>query len=131
MGILVTDTCVVTCAHVVAAALCKDFPEWRDRMRVRVCFPIFHPKTCVDAHLDKSKSSPPADDDVAILTLDRPAPSDVGIASLERFKCEEMYRLYGFPYDKERDRSHPLGGCGLKDGLRILSLAVGDSNSTT
>ena len=40
MGILLTDTEIATCTHVVQDALQLKFDLWPERGRVRVCFPF-------------------------------------------------------------------------------------------
>ena len=115
MGFLLTRSLLVTCAHVVNAALGRD--DYDDRAipedtRVTVTFPLAQSVACGDPpRLEVATRSgrvvrfvPPVDlpnADIALLELDEPAPPEVGVTILadltgQPLEHEEL-GLFGAP----------------------------------
>jgi hypothetical protein len=145
MGILVTDTEIVTCAHVIAAALKLNGHTLMDESVVSVCFPFVEGKLCVDGDVDPTSWLPPTSNkgrsDIAVIRLRKPAPSSVEPAVLKESRVtEEVLTVYGFRSQQRDDGSwvsHPTGehsqghivgplpdGRGQFDGLPITGAAV-------
>jgi hypothetical protein len=115
MGILVAKREVVTCAHVITAALGAD---WQSAAKpaVSVFFP-FAPTTSCSGVVDKVRHAPEdsASDkisDIAVIVLDRDAPAAVGLATLREHIVDAPVKLFGFPRQELSDgtwKSHPKG----------------------
>jgi hypothetical protein len=105
-GFLVAADTVLTCAHVVTAALRifrnQDTP---DASAASVCldFPIVAPGHKLFAHVDAQSWHPPQPDesgDIAILHLDSDPPEGVKVVHLVHTDADlwgHRFRLFGFP----------------------------------
>ena len=115
MGILVAKREVVTCAHVITALLGEN---WQSLARpvVHVFFP-FAPGMSRLGVADKSRYVPEESrsgkiTDVAVIVLDKDAPSSVGLATLREHVVDSSVKLFGFPRQELSDgswQSHPKG----------------------
>jgi WD40 repeat protein len=118
MGILVDDREIVTCAHVINAALGSDWRKASGPAVVKVCFPLADGSCCVEGTADRKRWFPPGRtkggelSDVAVIQLAQDAPPSVGRAVLRRHAVGKKARAYGFrghELDNGSWLSHPDG----------------------
>jgi hypothetical protein len=117
MGILVNACEVVTCAHVIDAALGPEWLEASTPPAVHVCFPFTEGPVCLEGCVDRKRSFPPGrsksgePSDIAVIQLTEDAPDLVQRALLRTYVVDASVKAYGFR-GKEVDgqwRSHPYG----------------------
>ena len=117
MGILVDDHELITCAHVVDAAIGEGWFDQPGDGGVRVCFPFGKGETCVKGTVDRARYFPqnlPKQGvltDIAVIRLDEPAPAAVGRADLREHVEDSHVKVLGFRMS-ELDGdwiSHPYG----------------------
>lgn len=122
MGFLVSDYDILTCAHVIEAALGTD---WQDGSgEVQVCFPFSGAKEgkylCLRGHVDRKRWYPrgapkpgkPAD--IAVIVLQAPAPTSIKPGKLldGYVKPDVTVKIFGFPAAQSEQGhivSHPTG----------------------
>ncbi len=146
MGIVVSDREIVTCAHVINAALGRDLEASSPpTAKVSVCFPLAEGSPCAQGKVDKNHWFAPARtndgslSDIAVIQLDEDAPASVGRAMLQKHEIDQTVKAYGFrgKLVKEVWRSHPTGewsdckiigplpgGHVQLDGLRITGAVI-------
>jgi hypothetical protein len=148
MGILVSDTEVVTCAHVIDGALDLKGRRPADDAVVSVCFPFAGKQVCLDARVDATRWFPPSNasdhPDIAVIRLVAPAPASVERAALRKYNftrlADHPLKVYGFQSKVLSDGSwvsHPTGetsegrivgplpgGRAQFDGLPVTGAAV-------
>jgi hypothetical protein len=137
MGILVGEREILTCAHVVNAALGDDWFQQPGDGTVRVCFPFVKRHPCFDGTVDRKRWFPGDNEemaDIAVVQLGSDAPASAGCAILRSHASDMMVKIYGFRGTALPDgqwRSHKEGewvegkileklpeGRGQFDGLR-------------
>ncbi len=118
MGIVVGDLEVVTCAHVINAAVGDDWFSQPGEGVVRVCFPFAEGMVCVNGTVDRGRFFPPNRPeegkltDIAVIRLDQPAPSSVGRAVFRGHGDDALVKIYGFRRKENGEghwKSHPEG----------------------
>jgi hypothetical protein len=147
MGFLVSDREILTCAHVIVAALGEDWAKGVGK--VRLCFPFIEgpqgDSLCVDGSVDRSRwlaPGPPLPGkptDIAVVKLEQDAPSSVKRAVLRDHKNDARVKIYGFRGKELASGavSHPEGeviegiilgplpgGRGQFDGIRDTGATV-------
>src|SRR6266568_1869599 len=103
-GFLVSEDTVLTCAHVVAAALWMpegECPPDKPAAEIRLDFPLVAPNSVRTAHvLDWHPIQPNGGGDIAVLRLDDRPPEGIKMARLVATQ-EDLwghdFRAYGFP----------------------------------
>lgn len=148
MGILVNNREILTCAHVIDAALGNGWRQKPDPSVVCVCFPFAMPSCkCIEGSVDIKRWFPPGEEtekdkgfsDVSVVQLDEDAPATVPRAGLWPHVCDTSTKVFGFASKevKEAWESHPYGqwaegkivgpqayGRVELDGLRTTGAAV-------
>ena len=118
MGIVVGDREVVTCAHVINAALGEDWFAEPGEGVVRVCFPFAEGMVSLNGTVDRGRYFAPNRPeegkltDIAVVKLDRPAPASVGRAILRAHEDNALVKIYGFRRKEIGEghwESHPEG----------------------
>src|SRR5215469_15678620 len=134
MGILVTETEVVTCAHVIDEALGLNGQEPANQAVVSMCFPFAENTACVEGIVDLERWFPPTKkkgrSDISVICLQEPAPSLVECAVFQKHsntKHDDVEpKVYGFRshhLSDEQWESHPTGEFSL--GKVVGSLPAG------
>jgi len=84
MGIVIDPSHVITCAHVVNAALGRDArTQDTPGEPVRISFPLLGEAITVNGTVSVWRPAGPKQrDDIAVLKIDRPAPENAGVAML-------------------------------------------------
>jgi hypothetical protein len=117
MGILVKVREVVTCAHVIDAALGEDWLQGSDPGIVNVCFPFTERYICIKGTVDRrrwfapGRTSSGEPSDIAVIELETEVPASVEPALLSDPVVGATVKAYGFR-GKEIDgvwKSHPDG----------------------
>jgi Trypsin-like peptidase domain len=109
MGFLIGDREIVTCAHVIVAALGKDWSQGPSQ--VRVCFPFSEGPLFMDGSVDRNRWFAPGPPlagkptDIAIIELQEDAHSSIGRAALRKHENDALVKIYGF-----RGKELPNGG---------------------
>ena len=100
MGFLVSDHEIATCAHVILAALGRD---WRQGPgEVRVCFPFSAGPVCMNGSVDRNRWFYPgspltgAPTDIAIVNLHQDAPSSIKRGVFRKPENDALAKIYGF-----------------------------------
>ncbi len=106
MGVVIDETHILTCAHVVNAALGRPVDAaTTPRRRVPVAFPLEHnaatQSASVDVWLpirDAANGRSSGVEDIAVLGLKRPVPAPVGIAGFidPPDPAHQQFRAFGF-----------------------------------
>jgi hypothetical protein len=102
MGILVDDLEMVTCAHVVDAAIGEGWFGQPGDCVVRVCFPFVAGSVCVNGTVDRKRYFRPdrAEEgkltDIAVVLLSDPAPAEVGRVVLRGHVNDALVLVFGF-----------------------------------
>jgi hypothetical protein len=102
MGILVNSREIVTCAHVIDAALGNGWLESPAPSFVNICFPFTEGYTCAEGTVDKERWFPSGrtedggPSDVAVIQLARDAPNSVEHALLRKPISGKAAKVYGF-----------------------------------
>jgi hypothetical protein len=118
MGILIDEREMVTCAHVVDAAIGEGwFCEPGDGV-LQICFPFAEGSVCIKGTVDRNRYFPPerAEEgkltDIAVVRLSTAAPAAVGRAVLQRHIDDAPVKVFGFrrkELDSGEWESHPDG----------------------
>ncbi|UHD16377.1 HD domain-containing protein [Thiocapsa bogorovii] len=119
MGILVSDTEVITCAHVLEDALGKDWQRRGVVGRVGLCFLLPEGVALRMGEVDQARLNPvhggvdPAIADTAVVTIAKGEPLRARRARLSETEsaASTQLRAFGFPYVEQADQgySHPIG----------------------
>jgi hypothetical protein len=118
MGILVDDLEMVTCAHVVDAAIGEGWFDQPGDGVVRVCFPFAEGSVCINGTVDRKLYFPPdrAEEgkltDITVVRLSQPAPAAAGRAVLRVHIDDAPVKVFGFrrkDLDNGGWESHPDG----------------------
>src|SRR5262249_6492340 len=102
MGILVDDLEMVTCAHVVDAAIGEGWFDQPGDGVVRVCFPFVAGLVCVNGTVDRKRyfRQDRAEEgkltDIAVVVLSNPAPPEVGRVVLRGHVNDASVMVFGF-----------------------------------
>jgi len=125
MGFLVSDYEILTCAHVILAALGDD---WRKgKGMVRLCFPFVEGEGeafCIDGSVDRERwfaPGPPVPgtpSDIAVVNLQQAAPETIKRAELRDHEDDSRVKIYGF-------RMSPDGSVSHTEGERIEGIILG------
>ena len=122
MGFLVNDREILTCAHVIEAALGKDWQTGDGK--VQGCFPFSGTAegefVVASGHVDRARwfakgdPKPGKPTDIAVILLEAPAPSPVKRGTLldSSVQAGSTVKIYGFPGAKTAEGtfvSHPTG----------------------
>jgi Trypsin-like peptidase domain len=146
MGFLISEREILTCSHVILAALGQD---WRKgKGTVRLCFPFVEGEQgflCIDGSVDRDRwfaPGPPAPgkpSDIAVINLEEDAPETVKRAELRDHRDDSRVKIYGFRMRDSADGpiSHPEGelmegtivgplpgGRGQFDGVRETGATI-------
>ena len=101
MGILVSNREILTCAHVIDAALGKEWQNWESPAKVRFFFPLVDGNPCAVGTVDRKRWFPPSrlghsePSDIAVVELDDNAPAAAGRATIRR--CRPLATRPYFP----------------------------------
>ncbi len=145
MGVLVNDHELVTCGHVIDAAVGEGWLSQPGDAVVTVCFPFAHGMSCVDGTVDRKRYFPPGQSeegrltDIAVVRLNRQAPTSIGRAVLQGHVNDGVVKIYGFRRKKLHSggwESHPDGEIveskvlGSLPGGRVYFEGLRDSGAT-
>jgi hypothetical protein len=126
MGILVTRTEVVTCAHVIETVL-GGAPGAGAEAVVRIWFPHATATASIAGTVDPARWYPAATTgmvrDIALVRLERPAPKDVAPASLRPYRSGATIRAFG--YRSRRDGPDIVTSAGEWASGVVAGTAVG------
>jgi hypothetical protein len=120
MGILVDDSEVCTCAHVIDAALGLKGRRPGDSAVVSICFPRADGEPTFEGIVDPERWFPPdsaGGSDMAVIRLPEPLPATIERASFGNYSItgdnQRWLKAYGFRWKPSQDgrswQSHPLG----------------------
>ncbi len=130
MGFLAGDCDILTCAHVIEATLGTEWQKGPGT--VQVCFPFSETEgrfLTLTGQVDRKRWFPPGDPtpgkptDIAVITLQAPAPNSVKRATLLNASVESdvLLKVYGFP-----GAQTPQGYISHPTGLYVEGKVVGD-----
>ncbi|MGA8029293.1 MAG: trypsin-like peptidase domain-containing protein [Bryobacteraceae bacterium] len=127
MGILVSRSEILTCAHVIDAALGERWQEGDGK--VRVCFPFYGGRSegflTLDGIVDRTRWSPPGQPepnkltDIAVIRLPT-VPASVKPAVLEKHTKDDVATIFGY-----REIGPPSGPASHPEGEHLEGKILG------